>query len=311
MPNTYTEKVMVASGVPFTPDEEHPYPPNPEEVGFETVQPTGGEGHVYDLVFNQAKDEVTLTEDSRDKIVLPLVATFIGSHDAWNALSATQQAKYRHVIFNDDGGFGNAYDIPHGNSNVGDDLDSIRSDFDTQIGDHTVETDVPSDAVFTDTKDGANVKTSATKTGSGTTVTNSIAANTSLDNAVGTLLNNDNALKSALSDRLIAIGTGTTDTQKVASLESAFNALSDDEKRNAFIMVNDSNRFDISSINNKLFTRNGGYSSGGGYQYWVFDSIGLSNATYYRFSFANTTPAYTSFATSTADSFKLYVSKSI
>ena len=42
MPNTpYTEKVMVASGVPFTPDEEHPYPPNPEEVEFETI-PSGG-----------------------------------------------------------------------------------------------------------------------------------------------------------------------------------------------------------------------------------------------------------------------------
>ena len=37
----YTEKVMVASGVPFTPDEEHPYPPNPEEVEFETI-PSGG-----------------------------------------------------------------------------------------------------------------------------------------------------------------------------------------------------------------------------------------------------------------------------
>ena len=41
-------------------------------------------------------------------------------------------------------------------------------------------------------------KTSVSKTGSGTTVTNTIAANTTLDNAVETLLNNDNALNTAL-----------------------------------------------------------------------------------------------------------------
>lgn len=38
---------MVASGVPFTPDEEHPYPPNPEEVEFETI-PSGGGGSSFD-----------------------------------------------------------------------------------------------------------------------------------------------------------------------------------------------------------------------------------------------------------------------
>lgn len=44
-------------------------------------------------------------------------------------------------------------------------------------------------------------KTSAAKTGSGTTVTNTIAANTSLDDAVGTLLNNDAALNTALTNK--------------------------------------------------------------------------------------------------------------
>lgn len=41
---------------------------------------------------------------------------------------------------------------------------------------------------------GDGVKTYTSKTGSGTTVTNTIAANTKVDNAVGTLLNNDYAL---------------------------------------------------------------------------------------------------------------------
>lgn len=44
-------------------------------------------------------------------------------------------------------------------------------------------------------------KTSVSKTGSGTTVTNTIAANTTLDNAVETLLNNDNALNNDLASK--------------------------------------------------------------------------------------------------------------
>lgn len=44
---------------------------------------------------------------------------------------------------------------------------------------------------------GATLTTSVAKTGSGSTVTNTIATSTSLNNAVGTLLNNDYALNSA------------------------------------------------------------------------------------------------------------------
>jgi hypothetical protein len=45
---------------------------------------------------------------------------------------------------------------------------------------------------------GATMKTSVAKTGSGSTVTNTIATSTSLDNVVGTLLNNDYALNTHL-----------------------------------------------------------------------------------------------------------------
>lgn len=53
-------------------------------------------------------------------------------------------------------------------------------------------------AVPPDTKKGNGITTYAAKTGSGTTVTSTIVANTTMDNAIGTLLNNDVALKSAL-----------------------------------------------------------------------------------------------------------------
>jgi hypothetical protein len=44
---------------------------------------------------------------------------------------------------------------------------------------------------------GGTLKTAAAKTGSGSTVTNTVAASTTMDNAIGTLLNNDHALNSA------------------------------------------------------------------------------------------------------------------
>lgn len=94
------------------------------EQGTFTVVNSGKE---YDLEFNADLDEVTLTEDDVDKTTLPLVATFIGSHNRWNALTPAQQSKYRHVIFNDDGGFGNAYDVPYRNSNVGDAIDNLST----------------------------------------------------------------------------------------------------------------------------------------------------------------------------------------
>ena len=58
---------------------------------------------------------------------------------------------------------------------------------------------------------GADIKTSVSKTGSGTTVTNTISSGTTLNNAVGTLLNNDYALKSALD----------TASNKITALEAS------------------------------------------------------------------------------------------
>ena len=67
---------------------------------------------------------------------------------------------------------------------------------------------------------GASLKTNAAKTGSGTTVTDTIAASTTMDNSIGTLLNNDVALntnkaeKSAVANKAdlasINITSGTT-----------------------------------------------------------------------------------------------------
>lgn len=95
-----------------------------EQGTFTTVN----SGKEYDLEFNQTKDEVTLTEDNVDKTTLPLVATFVGTHTEWNLLSQAEQNQYRIVHFTDDGGYGTAYDIPHGQSNVGNDLDDLRDD---------------------------------------------------------------------------------------------------------------------------------------------------------------------------------------
>ena len=47
---------------------------------------------------------------------------------------------------------------------------------------------------------GGTLKTAAAKTGSGSTVTNTIAANTTIDNAIGTLLNNDYKINSDLTE---------------------------------------------------------------------------------------------------------------
>ena len=95
------------------------------EQGTFTVVNSGKE---YDLEFNQDLDEVTLTEDNVDKTTLPLVATFVGTRTEWNNLSQAEQNEYRIVHFTDDGGYGDAYDIPHGQSNVGDDLDGLADD---------------------------------------------------------------------------------------------------------------------------------------------------------------------------------------
>lgn len=84
-------------------------------------------GKIYDVEMSSDLDEMTLTEDGTDKTTLPLVATFVGTHQEWNALSAAEQAKYRRVDFTDDGGFGTAYQIPYENSNVGDTLTELNS----------------------------------------------------------------------------------------------------------------------------------------------------------------------------------------
>ena len=54
---------------------------------------------------------------------------------------------------------------------------------------------------------GATLKTGAAKTGSGTTVTDTIAKSTTIDNAIGTLLNNDCALNSSLTEAKTDIDT--------------------------------------------------------------------------------------------------------
>ena len=81
------------------------------------------------------------------------------------------------------------------------DITGALSTLNNHIGSHTVAKNVPSDAVFTDhTYNGSNLNTSTSKTGSGTTVTDTIASGTSMNSAIGTLLNNDAALNSALND---------------------------------------------------------------------------------------------------------------
>ena len=61
---------------------------------------------------------------------------------------------------------------------------------------------------------GASLKTNAAKTGSGTTITNTVAASTTMDNAIGTLLNNDVALNANKEEKTnlasIDITSGTT-----------------------------------------------------------------------------------------------------
>lgn len=49
---------------------------------------------------------------------------------------------------------------------------------------------------------GGTLKTAAAKTGSGSTVTNTIAANTTIDNAIGTLLNNDYKINASLTEKV-------------------------------------------------------------------------------------------------------------
>lgn len=67
-----------------------------------------------------------------------------------------------------------------------------------------------------DTTTGDGIKTKVVKTGSGTTVTNTVAANTTMDNAIGTLLNNDYAIDNAKAPKSDAIKSitrnGTTFT---------------------------------------------------------------------------------------------------
>ena len=109
----------------------------------------------------------------------------------------------------------------------GQDITGALSTLNNHIGSHTVAKNVPSDAVFTDhTYNGSNLNTSTSKTGSGTTVTDTIASGTSMNSAIGTLLNNDAALNSALSNKAdksnTVIGTGDK-VLKIAYKELSFN----------------------------------------------------------------------------------------
>ena len=49
-----------------------------------------------------------------------------GTLQAYQNLTAEEEAQYVFFDIIDDGGFGDSYDIPHNSSNVGDDLDMIN-----------------------------------------------------------------------------------------------------------------------------------------------------------------------------------------
>ncbi len=89
------DKIMVAEGI-----EESP---GVESVTLESVS-HAGEGHVYDLVPSEDKDEVTLTEDESNKRTLPFISEYLGTREAYEAMSADEQARYRRVTFNNESG---------------------------------------------------------------------------------------------------------------------------------------------------------------------------------------------------------------
>ena len=64
---------------------------------------------------------------------------------------------------------------------------------------------------------GGTLKTAAAKTGSGSKVTNTIAANTTIDNAIGTLLNNDYKINSDLSEVNETVSAHTTTLNQLAT----------------------------------------------------------------------------------------------
>lgn len=69
---------------------------------------------------------------------------------------------------------------------------------------------------------GATIKTSVAKTGSGTTVTKTIATNTSLNDVVATLLNNDSALESKLTPSAIVINDFFSNIQQDTTINNAY-----------------------------------------------------------------------------------------
>lgn len=68
------------------------------------------------------------------------------------------------------------------------------------------------------TYNGGSLKTAAAKTGSGSTVTNTIAANTTMDNAIGTLLNNDYKMNSDIAQ----INSDLTELNTVVDVSDQF-----------------------------------------------------------------------------------------
>lgn len=66
-------------------------------------------------------DIINITDDEGESY--DTLNTFVGTRTEWNALSASAQSKYTFVEFIDDGGYGDSYDIPYNNSDVGTALD--------------------------------------------------------------------------------------------------------------------------------------------------------------------------------------------
>lgn len=96
---SYEEKIMVAAG-----DASHE-----DEVKLETKHRAPG-GHVYDLEPSDDKSELVFKEDGTVKDTIPVNTNFSGTRARWNALTASEKAKYLTMDFTDDEGNGDISD---------------------------------------------------------------------------------------------------------------------------------------------------------------------------------------------------------
>lgn len=69
---------------------------------LENIAGSGTGGADYDIESSANKDSVILTENETDKTTLPLISEFIGTRAQWDALSATDQSKYRKINITDE-----------------------------------------------------------------------------------------------------------------------------------------------------------------------------------------------------------------